>query len=165
MNRQRQGQLEAEDKQHQRQVPKPAYNGGDPMIDTPLNLLFNCPHRHLTRPFTPISKSGVAHSETYVVCLDCAKQFAYDFETMQIGKAIERTHDHCVVHANMPHPHRTKVKYALAGAGVPIAMLLGSKLVEHPIEAHKEVLSQKAGDAPEKARRYNERGRQNNAAH
>jgi hypothetical protein len=28
----------------------------------------------------------------------------------------------------MPHPHRTKVKYALAGAGVPLAVLLGSKL-------------------------------------
>jgi hypothetical protein len=30
------------------------------MIDTVLNLLLNCPHRHLTRPFTPVNHDGVA---------------------------------------------------------------------------------------------------------
>jgi len=64
--------------------------------------------------------------QTYVVCLDCGKQFAYDLNTMHIGKAIQQTHDHCVVHAG----HRqSKLKYALVGAGVPLAVLLGSKLV------------------------------------
>jgi hypothetical protein len=58
------------------------------MIETVLNLLFNCTHRHLTRPFTPVN---VAHGETYVVCLDCGKQFAYDLNTMHIGKVIEQT--------------------------------------------------------------------------
>jgi hypothetical protein len=100
-------------------------NGSKPMIDTVVNLLFNCPHRHLTRPFTPISKSGVAHGETYVVCLDCAKQFAYDFETMRMGKAIEQSHDHYVVLPKMPRSRKTKVGYAL-GIGVPLAVLIGS---------------------------------------
>jgi hypothetical protein len=104
-------------------------NGSKQMIDTVLNLLFNCPHRHLTRPFTPVSHTGVAQGTTYVVCLDCAKQFVYDLATMRIGKTIEQTHDHCVVHANMPHPGGRKLKYALAGAGVPLALLLGAKLV------------------------------------
>ncbi len=100
-------------------------NGSKPMIDTVLNLLFNCPHRHLTRPFTPVNQAG-----TYVVCLDCAKQFGYDLETMQIGKPLEGSHEASVMHARMPHPQRTKLKYALAGAGVPLAVLLGSKLAE-----------------------------------
>jgi hypothetical protein len=97
------------------------------MIDTALNLLLNCPHRHLTRPYTPVNRDGSARGETYVVCLDCAKQFAYDLRTMQIGKPIEQTHVHCVIHAK-PHPQRTKLKYALAGAGVPLAVLFGSRL-------------------------------------
>ena len=45
-----------------------------------INLLFHCGHRHLTRPFTPLSQIGVPRGETYVVCLDCTKQFAYDCE-------------------------------------------------------------------------------------
>jgi hypothetical protein len=100
-------------------------SGSKPMIDTVLNLLFNCPHRHLTRPFTPISKSGIAHSETYVVCLDCAKQFPYDLNTMRMGEAIVHSHDHYVVLPKMPRSRKTKVGYAL-GIGVPLAVLIGS---------------------------------------
>jgi len=81
------------------------------MIDTVLNLLFNCPHRHLTRPFTPVNHGGVAHGEKYVVCLDCAKQFAYDLTTMRIGRPIDHSHEAFVVHPAMPHPHKTKLKY------------------------------------------------------
>ena len=33
-----------------------------------------------------------------------------------------------MVQAKMPHPHMTKLKYALAGAGVSLAVLFGSKL-------------------------------------
>jgi hypothetical protein len=103
-------------------------SGRKPMIDTVINLLFNCPHRHLTRPFTPVSHAGVVHGETYVVCLDCAKQFAYDFETMRIGKAIERTHAHSVVGLKMPATRKTKLKYALAGVGLPLAVAIGAML-------------------------------------
>jgi len=97
------------------------------VIDTLLNLLFRCAHRHLTRPISPVSKAGVPHSETYVVCLDCAKQFAYDPKEMRIGKAIEHPHDACVLPSNMPRPRQTKVKYAL-GAALPIAVLVAAAL-------------------------------------
>ena len=50
------------------------------MIDTLLNLLFRCSHRRLTRPVAPITKAGEPHSQSYVVCLDCGKQFEYDLK-------------------------------------------------------------------------------------
>jgi len=107
------------------------------MIDTVLNLLFNCPHRHLTRPFTPVSKSGVPHSETYVVCLDCAKQFAYDLNTMKMGRAIEHTHDHYVVLRKSASSRKTKVKYAI-GIGVPLGVLVGSLFVARKTKQEKK---------------------------
>jgi len=50
------------------------------MIDNVLNLLFRCPHKRITRPMTPVSKGGVPQGDTYVVCLDCGKQFSYDLD-------------------------------------------------------------------------------------
>ena len=97
------------------------------MIDTVLNLLFNCSHRHLTRPITPVGKNGVAHGETYVVCLDCTKQFTYDLNTMRIGKPIDHAHEACVVPHRMPGMRKKKVRYAL-GLGLPLAVLIGSAL-------------------------------------
>lgn len=53
-----------------------------------LDSLFGCSHRHLS---FPITIRGVRHrntaaalSGTYVVCLDCAKQFAYDWDEMKV---------------------------------------------------------------------------------
>lgn len=97
------------------------------MIDTVLNYLFGCHHQRLTRPVTPVSKAGMPHGDTYVVCLDCGKQFAYDLKEMRIGKPIERSSDAGVLHPTEPMPRRTKVKYAF-WASVPLAMLLGSFL-------------------------------------
>jgi hypothetical protein len=95
------------------------------MIDNLVNLLFRCPHRRLTRPFTPMTKAGQPHSQSYVVCLDCAKQFEYDFENMRIGKAIDHSHDAGVVPPRIPTPRKTKVKYGLLAA-VPAALMLGA---------------------------------------
>ena len=55
------------------------------MIDTLLNLLFRCSHKRLTRPVTPVTR-GVAPQPgiTYVVCLDCARKFEYDWNRMRI---------------------------------------------------------------------------------
>jgi hypothetical protein len=58
------------------------------VIDTVLNLLFRCSHKRLTRPITPVSKEGERDCGTYVVCLECGKQFAYDLNEMRIGKAV-----------------------------------------------------------------------------
>lgn len=60
------------------------------MIDKIWNLLFRCRHRRLSRPVSPVTKAGQTPSRTYVVCLDCGKQFDYDVKQMRLGKAIER---------------------------------------------------------------------------
>ena len=90
--------------------------------------LFGCAHRRLTRPITPVSKPGVPSGETYVVCLECGKQFAYDWNRMRIGKAIEKSADSGVLHPEMPGPAKTKIKYALFGSAIPLAVLLGRAL-------------------------------------
>jgi len=97
------------------------------MIDTLLNLMFRCSHRRLTRPVTPVSKAGVPHGETYVVCLDCGKQFAYDLKEMRIAGPMDRSHESGVLSPDMPPARSQKIKYAL-WASVPLAILLGSVL-------------------------------------
>ena len=97
------------------------------VIDTLLNLLFRCSHRRLTRPVAPVTKAGQPHSQSYVVCLDCGKQFEYDLKTMHMGKALNHSHDACVVPKATTLPPATKVKYALLAA-VPAALVLGAVL-------------------------------------
>jgi len=95
------------------------------VIDTLLNLLFRCSHRRLTRPVAPITKAGQPHSQSYVVCLDCGKQFEYDMTKMRIGKLIDHSHEACVVPEDLPS--RTKVPYAVLAA-VPVAIAIGAVL-------------------------------------
>ena len=102
------------------------------MIDTLANLLFRCSHRRLTRPLSPITKAGTPHGETYVVCLDCGKQFAYDVQEMRIGKAIDRSHEASVLPPNMPRPRPSKFKVALWASAIPLGVLLGSALKSKP---------------------------------
>jgi hypothetical protein len=97
------------------------------MIDSVLNLLFRCPHRRLTRPMAPITKTGKPHSQSYVVCLDCGKQFEYDLNEMRIGRPIRHSDDAGVVPRNLPKPRKTKFKYALL-ASVPAAVMLSAVL-------------------------------------
>jgi DNA-directed RNA polymerase subunit RPC12/RpoP len=96
------------------------------MIDTVLNLLFRCSHRRLTRPVTPVSIAGLPHGETYVVCLDCGKQFAYDMKQMRIGKPLPSSHPTGVLKPQ-PAPAGRTLKYAI-WAGVPLAFLVGVAL-------------------------------------
>jgi DNA-directed RNA polymerase subunit RPC12/RpoP len=97
------------------------------MIDTVLNLMFRCSHKRLTRPITPVMKTGQPDRATYVVCLECGKQFAYDVKEMQIGKPIDRSPDVGVLPPNMPKPRKTKLTYALL-AVVPAAVVLRAVL-------------------------------------
>ena len=97
------------------------------MIDTVLNLLFRCPHRRLTRPVAPVTKAGQPHSQSYVVCLDCGKQFAYDINEMRIGKAIEHSNDAGVLRPDMPKPRGSKLQYAMLAA-LPASVLLAAAL-------------------------------------
>ena len=88
------------------------------MIDNVLNLVFRCGHRRLTRPMTPVNNTGDPTGETYVVCLDCGKQFAYDWKAMRIGPPVKPSAAVGVLHPDMPKPPSTKIKYALFGSAV-----------------------------------------------
>src|SRR5437667_7881455 len=52
-------------------------------------MLFRCSHRRTTFPLTQARKTGADASEIYVVCLDCGKQFVYDWEHMRIAKPVD----------------------------------------------------------------------------
>ena len=108
------------------------------MIDSLLNLVFRCSHRRLTRPVTPVSKAGIPHGETYVVCLDCGKQFRYDLQEMRVGKPLESSHEGGVLPPGLAQPPGQKIRYAL-WASVPLALLIGTVLK-----------TKKPGDSPRK---------------
>ena len=92
-----------------------------------LNLLFRCSHRRLTRPVAPVTKAGQPHSQSYVVCLDCGKQFEYDLKEMRIGKVIDHSKRRGRHTLNMPKPRKTGFKYAMLAA-LPAAVMLGAML-------------------------------------
>lgn len=52
-----------------------------------LDLLFGCRHRHTSRVFTNPKTSPRAGS-SYVVCLDCGTEFAYDMSRMAMGDRL-----------------------------------------------------------------------------
>jgi hypothetical protein len=58
------------------------------MFTRVLETLFGCWHQHLSFPMT--AKSGLRRNRaasqtgTYVVCLDCGKEFGYDWHEMKI---------------------------------------------------------------------------------
>lgn len=95
------------------------------MIDSVMNLLFRCPHHRLTRPMAPITRAGTPHSQSYVVCLDCGKQFEYDLEKMRIGRPIDHSHEHAIVPQPKSNAGTRRVAFGVMAA-VPVAVLLGT---------------------------------------
>lgn len=103
------------------------------MLGSLFDLVFSCKHRRTTFPFTPVKRKtagtqGEFPSETYVVCLECGKQFAYDWETMQLGKAVDISQgDAAAPTETHPIPFRTKsgLKYLLLGSAVSAAVVVG----------------------------------------
>jgi hypothetical protein len=71
------------------------YEKGPNMLNSVLESLFGCSHRTTTFPLTP-TRNMAARSATatrsrqgaYVVCLDCGKEFGYDWHAMRIGDPI-----------------------------------------------------------------------------
>ena len=57
------------------------------------DVLFGCSHKKVSFPITKKRGQGLSAAAsvtgTYVVCLDCGKEFAYDWQQMKIvsGKA------------------------------------------------------------------------------
>lgn len=63
------------------------------MLQSLLNTLFGCSHQRTTFPLTPGRKGvyqapGATRNGTYVVCLDCGKEFAYDWNSMRVGVTL-----------------------------------------------------------------------------
>ena len=57
---------------------------------TILDALFGCWHKRMSFPITSRwaqRRSGGSETGTYVVCLDCGKEFAYDWQKMRIRHA------------------------------------------------------------------------------
>jgi len=74
------------------------------MLRSFVDLLRGCTHSRMTFPFTPRRRNGApnaARGATYVVCLDCGKEFDYDWKEMRIGleKARPIVADPAAVHA------------------------------------------------------------------
>jgi hypothetical protein len=81
-----------------------------------------------------VGEAGVRQSESYVVCLDCGKQFVYDLDQMRIGKVIDRSHEASVVPEKPPVPSKTKLKVAILAA-VPLAAAIGAKV--HSVKSRR----------------------------
>ena len=65
------------------------------MFQSLVNSLFGCAHRRTTFPMTPARKSAIQAATgavnkngTYVVCLDCGKEFAYNWSEMRVGQQV-----------------------------------------------------------------------------
>jgi hypothetical protein len=61
------------------------------MFQTFFKALFSCSHQRTTFPITPGRRTlapGATRLGTYVVCLDCGKEFAYDWESMRVGQPV-----------------------------------------------------------------------------
>jgi hypothetical protein len=62
------------------------------MIQSLLNSLFGCSHSRTTFPLTPSRRaqlsSEASRQGTYVVCLDCGREFDYNWKEMRVGDAV-----------------------------------------------------------------------------
>ena len=67
------------------------------MIAKLWDAVFGCLHNHYSFPITVRSRSrsrAAALTGTYVVCLDCGKEFPYDWDQMKVidSAADQRTY-------------------------------------------------------------------------
>jgi len=64
------------------------------MLQSFLNKMLGCSHNRTTFPLTPSRKNGVSQGPgamrngTYIVCLDCGREFAYNWSEMRIGQQV-----------------------------------------------------------------------------
>ena len=62
------------------------------MFQSIVNALFGCSHQRTTFPLTSGRKTGTlaapGAARTYVVCLDCGREFAYNWEEMRVGGPV-----------------------------------------------------------------------------
>jgi hypothetical protein len=90
------------------------------VIDRLFNIFFGCAHKRTTFPLTPARKTGSGPTQTYVVCLDCGKQFTYDWKSMQRGELVDLSADSPEV---KPKAAKSKLRYVAWATAVPVAWL------------------------------------------
>ena len=102
------------------------------MNDSVFNLLFGCNHRRTTFPMTPVRKKSAGGEnatppETYVVCLDCGKQFLYDWENMRLGQAVDIADGtpRETEAAKVPFRTKSKLRYLFWGSALSAAVVIG----------------------------------------
>lgn len=64
------------------------------MLSRMLDAMFGCWHSHYSFPITVRAgsrrKGAAARVGTYVVCLDCGKELAYDWQEMKIVEPLRK---------------------------------------------------------------------------
>jgi len=59
-----------------------------------MDFMLDCTHRHLTSPITIKPQQSHSPDErqkgTYVVCLDCGKEFPYDWKQMHMLPLLDQ---------------------------------------------------------------------------
>jgi hypothetical protein len=70
------------------------------MLNSLFESIFGCSHNRTTFPLTPGNshRPEGARRGTYIVCLDCGKEFDYDWKEMHIGAQL----DSPSIHAHQP---------------------------------------------------------------
>jgi hypothetical protein len=62
------------------------------MLQSILNTVFGCSHSRTTFPLTPARRNAGFPAQqrhgTYVVCLDCGREFRYDWSEMRVGDPV-----------------------------------------------------------------------------
>jgi hypothetical protein len=62
------------------------------MIASLLDSIFGCSHSRTTFPLTPSRRTQLSaeasRQGTYVVCLDCGKEFDYNWKDMRVGDVV-----------------------------------------------------------------------------
>ena len=63
-----------------------------------LDVLFGCRHTHSSFPITVRSRSrrisAASLTGTYVACLDCGKEFPYDWQDMKVITSVAAASHH-----------------------------------------------------------------------
>lgn len=77
-----------------------------------VDMFFGCWHRNYSFPITARGSArrtpAASVTGTYVVCLDCGKEFPYDWQEMRVVSATPRQ----VTVSVMPEPARSLAKTA-----------------------------------------------------
>lgn len=121
------------------------------MIDSLFNAFLGCRHRRTTFPLTPVKRKGEEDpilNETYVVCLECGKQFVYDWEQMRLGKPVDISDGmpgRSPEAESVPFKTKSKLRYLFLASALPAAWA-----IRNAIKHKKRRLPQQADDGQDR---------------